>query len=74
MGVGRSGDKFKIRSKTMGTILTVPASSTEDLLAFAGALFTDLWPLLIIAVGIPLAFYIIGRVISTVKVASRSRK
>jgi len=58
----------------MGSILTVPASSSADLLAFAGALFTDLWPLLLIAIGIPLAFYIIGRVISTAKVGTRSRK
>ena len=43
--------------------ITVPASATEDLLAFAGGLTTDLWELIALAIGVPLAFYIIARII-----------
>jgi hypothetical protein len=47
----------------MPTILTIPASGTADLLAYVGGLFTDTWVLIALAIGIPLAFYVISRVI-----------
>jgi hypothetical protein len=47
----------------MGSILTIPASGTADLLAYVGTLFSDVWVLVALAIGIPLAFYIISRVI-----------
>ena len=47
--------------------ITVPASATEDLLAFAGGLTTDLWELIALAIGVPLAFYIIARIIGLVR-------
>jgi hypothetical protein len=50
----------------MLTILTLPSASTTDVLASVGTLFTDLWVLIAVAVGIPLAFYIIKRVIALV--------
>jgi len=56
----------------LATWITLPASTTEDLLAFAGGLFTDLWLLIALAIGIPLAFYMISRVIGLVR--SRSAK
>lgn len=51
----------------LGTWITLPASTTPDLLAFAGGLFTDLWVLISLAIGVPLAFYIISRVIGLVR-------
>lgn len=45
-------------------MLTV--GSTTDMTAFAGAFLTDLWPVVALAVGVPLAFYIIKKVIHLV--------
>jgi hypothetical protein len=50
----------------MLTILTLPETATDDLLANAGTLFTDLWAVIALAVGIPLAFYVIKKVIALV--------
>ncbi|GAH93635.1 unnamed protein product [marine sediment metagenome] len=50
----------------MFTMITLPETAAVDLLANAGELFTDLWVLIAIAVGIPLAFYVIRRVIALV--------
>lgn len=47
-------------------IITLPAGSSTDLLAYAGSLFTDLWVLIAIAIGVPLAFYVIRKVISLI--------
>jgi hypothetical protein len=46
--------------------LLIPANSGVDLLALAGGLFSDLWVLIAIAIGLPLAFYIIKKVISLI--------
>ena len=56
----------------MLTIITLPTASSTELLASAGTLFTDLWPIVALAIGIPLAFYIIQRVIGLVGARSRS--
>lgn len=45
-------------------MLTV--GSTTDMTAFAGQFLTDLWPVVALAVGIPLSFYIIKKVIALV--------
>jgi hypothetical protein len=50
----------------MLSIITLPEEAATDLLANAGELFTDLWVLVAIAIGIPLAFYVIRRVIALV--------
>lgn len=50
----------------MLSIITLPVGADADLLANAGTLFTDLWVLIAIAIGIPLAFYVIRRVIALV--------
>jgi hypothetical protein len=47
----------------MPAIITIPATASTDLLAYAGELFTDVWQLVALSIGIPLAFYIISRVI-----------
>jgi hypothetical protein len=54
------------------TILTIPSTGTADLLAYTGELFTDTWQLVALAIGIPLAFYIISRVIGLFR--SRGRR
>lgn len=48
------------------TWLTIPSASSTDLLSAVGTLFTDLWVVIAVAVGIPLAFYVIRKVISLV--------
>lgn len=51
----------------MSPILVIPATGTADLLAYVGELFTNVWPLAALAIGIPLGFYVISRSISLVK-------
>lgn len=40
--------------------------STSAMTAFAGQFMTDLWPVIALAVGVPLSFYIIKKVIALV--------
>lgn len=51
----------------MLTVITVPVDMAEAMLAYAGTLFTDLSGLITLAVGVPLGFYVIKRVIGLVK-------
>jgi len=48
------------------TWITLPTASSSDLLSATGTLFTDLWVVIAVAVGIPLAFYVIRRVVALV--------
>jgi hypothetical protein len=48
------------------SIITLASTTPTDLLAYAGTLFTDLWLIIAVAVGIPLAFYIIKKAISLI--------
>jgi hypothetical protein len=50
----------------MLTILTLPTGALDDLFASAGTLFTDLWVIIAVAIGVPLAFYIINRAVGVV--------
>jgi len=56
----------------LSTFITLPASTTEDLMAYVGGFFGDLWVLIALAIGIPLAFYVISRVIGLIR--SRTAK
>ena len=47
----------------MFSIITLGVGSSTDLLASAGTLVTDLWLIIALAIGVPLAFYIIRQVI-----------
>ena len=47
-------------------IITLPSASSTELLAYAGQLFTDLWVVVAIAIGIPLGFYIVKKAIGLV--------
>jgi hypothetical protein len=50
-----------------GTYITLPETATADLLDYAGALFTDLWVVIALVIGIPLAFYVIRKVVGLVR-------
>lgn len=45
------------------SVVTLPQDATAQLLAQTGVLFTDLFPVIALAVGIPLGFFVIRRVI-----------
>ena len=47
----------------MFSYITIPTSSSTDLFSAVGTLVGDLWVLIAVAIGVPLAFYIINRVI-----------
>lgn len=47
-------------------MINLPPNVQTDILASTGTLFTDLWLFFAVVVGIPLAFYIIQRIIKLV--------
>jgi len=47
----------------MFSIIALPSGAETDVLASVGTLTTDLWVIIALAIGIPLAFYIIRQVI-----------
>ncbi|MFA5031254.1 MAG: hypothetical protein WC495_06755 [Patescibacteria group bacterium] len=50
-----------------GTYVDIPETAVADLTGYAGALFTDLWVVVALVIGIPLAFYVIRKVIGMVR-------
>jgi len=48
------------------TVVTLPVDATAQLLGQTGELFTDLFPIIALAIGVPLAFFIIRRAIALV--------
>jgi hypothetical protein len=50
-----------------GTIITLGETFTTDLLAYVGYLYTDLSPLILLAIGLPIGFWAVRKVISLVK-------
>jgi hypothetical protein len=58
----------------MEKIINLPAASSTDLLAYAGQLFSDLWVLVVIAIGIPVGFMIIVSIIGIFKGRKRYGK
>ena len=50
-----------------GTYITLPNTAVADLTGYTGGLFTDLWLVIALVIGIPLAFYVIRKVISLVR-------
>ncbi len=47
----------------MESIITIPGTALADVLEASGVLFTDLWVLLAVAIGLPVAFYVFKRII-----------
>jgi len=52
----------------MLTYITIPSDFVASTTAYAGALFTDLNVLVVLAIGLPLAFWIIRKVVALVRV------
>lgn len=48
----------------MLSIITLPEGFATDALAYAGELFTDISPVVILIIGLPLAFWVIRKTIS----------
>lgn len=51
----------------MLTYITIPGTFGADLLAYAGDLFTDLTAVIVLAIGLPMGFWVIKKVISLVR-------
>jgi len=51
----------------MDPILTVTAGNITAMLAYASGLFTDLSVIVVLAIGLPLGFWVIRKVISLVR-------
>ena len=49
-------------------ILDVASGSVATIMTYTTDLFTDVWVIVALAVGLPLAFYVIRKVISMVRV------
>jgi hypothetical protein len=54
-------------------VVTLPDTAMADVLSGAGSLFSSLWVFVVIAVAVPLAFYIIKGGISLVTSRTRAR-
>jgi len=51
----------------MSPIITLPEGFIADSLAYVGQLFTDLNLIIILVIGLPLAFWVVRKVISLVR-------
>jgi len=51
----------------MDSILEVPTGALADIMEPLGTLFTDSWTLIALAIGIPVAFYVLGKIIALVR-------
>lgn len=51
----------------MDTIITLGENFTTDMLAYSGQLFTDLRLLIVLAIGLPLGFWTIRKVLSLMR-------
>jgi len=51
----------------MGSIIDVASGTTSEMLAYVGQLFTDLSPIIVLVIGLPLAFWAVRKVISLVR-------
>ena len=51
----------------MDSIITLGETFATDVLAYAGQLFTDLNLLILLAIGLPLGFWVVRKVISLVR-------
>jgi hypothetical protein len=56
----------------LGTIFTL--GSVGDMTAYVGTLFSDAWLVIALAVGVPLAFYVIRKVIGLVPKGGGGRR
>lgn len=54
-------------------MITLPVGFETDMLAYAGELFTDLSPVILVLVGLPLAFWAISKVVGLFRGGYRTR-
>lgn len=57
---------FSVAPAFAANYIDLSSVSSTELLAFAGNIFTDLWVLIVIAIGLPLGFYVIRKVIAII--------
>ena len=57
----------------MFTYITLPGSFVADITAYGGTLFTDLSAVVILAIGLPVGFWIIAKVIGLARSGFRTR-
>lgn len=53
-------------SNLMLTFVTLPTSSLADISAYVGDVVTDFWVLIALAIGLPLGFYVIRKIIALI--------
>lgn len=53
---------------TLFSIITLPPTFVDDSLAYVGTVFTDAKLIIILAIGLPLGFWVVKKVIGLVKV------
>jgi hypothetical protein len=58
----------------LSAIITLPSGAETDMLASVGTLTTDLWVIIALAIGVPLAFYVIRQVIGLVPKGRGARR
>jgi len=51
----------------MLTYITVPEGAVATVMEATGQLFTDAWVLIALAIGLPVAFYVIRRLVALVR-------
>ena len=51
----------------MDSILEVPTGAVANVMEPLGTLFTDTWVLIALAIGLPVAFYVISRLVALVR-------
>jgi len=51
----------------MDSIITTTSGSVATLMSYTTALFSDFWVLIALVIGIPLAFYVIRKIVSLVR-------
>ena len=55
----------------MLTLFTLPVDALASSTAYIGDLVTDAWPFVALAIGIPLAFYVVRKLISLARGGAR---
>jgi hypothetical protein len=55
----------------MDPIITIASGSLASILAYAGQLFTDLELLVILAIGLPVGFWVISKAIGLVRARAK---
>ncbi len=58
----------------MLAIITLPVDFATSMLGYVGELFTDLTPAIVVIVGLPVAFWAVGKTVSLIKGGFRSRR